>query len=374
MVVQDVGTGEYEEIRFFRSASDPEVFFFLPARPGPEKDSAGRPTLLMLNTGSGSSLQLGTRWEADASTLERLREHLAEQFAMSPALVTLRPVGVDVSAVTLALGNGAGDSQELQRSRSSGFAPLAALFNVALNAEQTSYAMAALNGRPGFLQLRWQGTWSIPGQAPGPIEATTDVADWFRAGSGLTHVVTAGSTTNERARSMPSAVDVTTTFDAAGAPVALVEVASTSGRTHLAGPRLGSSRVDALPDEMLVLKTTYTVGGAPYETRTGSIGAGRYALTPADLGLAMVTVDGTERRRAGASSLQIAIKYLPNGLGTQDETVLRFRYGEWKGTWFVITRSAGLDGRLEYAVRQIAADGATVDEPSIQTGDPDIRL
>jgi hypothetical protein len=373
-VTPQTETGEYQGIRFFRSASQPEVFFFLPKSPGPEKDHLGRPTLLLVNTGNSSSLQLGTRWEAEGQALEDLRAYLGSQFHLNPALVQLRPAQLQIESVTLDLGNGQGTVQELQRSKSSGFAPLSAIFQANLDAEQSSRAISALNGRKGFLSLTWRGKLAVPGAAPVPVEETTDVSDWFTSGSGLDHMMMAGGTSLASAAPTASPVEIVCGFDTAGAPVAMVEIKSTVGSTRLTPPRLAPARLDATPGEQLGVKTTYTTGGAPYETRTDAVAGRTCTLTPAHLGLAMITVDATARKRAGAVSAQIQIRYTPQEGGIADETVLRFRYGDWTSVWFVISRSPNLNGSLEYSLKEVAADGAVTAQPPVKTDNCNLQL
>jgi hypothetical protein len=157
--------------------------------------------------------------------------------------------------------------------------------------------------------------------------------------------------------------------------VVLVEVKSSAASTRLTGPRLAPARLDAVRGERLHLKTTYATGGAAYEAETRELASHTCTLVPADLGLAMVTIDATERRRRGASSLQLRLKYTPAGAaGTADETILRFRYGDWTSVWFVISRSDGLNGVLEYSLKEVAADGTITDHPPVKTDNLHLKL
>ncbi|MEP7337644.1 MAG: hypothetical protein ABI977_07845 [Acidobacteriota bacterium] len=186
--------GEYRGIRYYRSPSDPELFYFLAAKPGAETDAQGRPTLLLLASGAGAILQLGSRWAAKTQVVEELRAQVAATYGLHPAVVRLQSAPLQIAYVALAIGDGDGRFTELQRNPSSGFAPLTAIFSAHLNAQQKTHAIAALGGRPGFLTVTWRGTLTLPGQAAQPIEAVADINEWFPSGDGLNHLQMVGAT------------------------------------------------------------------------------------------------------------------------------------------------------------------------------------
>lgn len=368
--------GEYRGVRYFRSPSEPELFFYLPSGPGPERDSQGRPTLLLVHSPPRSSLQLGSRWEVAGDVLEDMREHLGSRFGINPVLINLRPAPFEVESVALGLGNGEGAFQELQRNKSSNYAPLSAVFQANLDSDQSARAISALTGHKGYLAVTWRGALSVPGQAPRTVEQTTDVSDWFPSNSGLEHMMSAASPVQAASPVAPAAgpVEVSCDFDAADAPVGAVEIRSSSGTAHLAPPRLAPARIEAAPGERLRVKTVFTKGGAAYESESEPVSGRTCSLRPGNLGLAMVTVDATARRRAGATSMQLRISYTPRGDGVADETLVRFRYGEWVARWFVITRSAELNGSLDYSITEVSADGSAAEHPPVKTEDTHLQL
>ncbi len=365
--------GEYCGIRYFRSPREPETFFYVPAGPGPERDPQGRPTVLLVHSPPRSSLQLGSRWEVDGSVLEDLRSHLASEYELNPNLIHLRPAQFQVDSVSLGLGDGTGGFQELQRSKSSNYAPLSAIFQANLDEEQSACAMSALSGHEGYLAVTWRGDLTVPGEAPRYVEQTTDVGDWFKATPGLQHVIMAASP-KQAAASVAGPVEVACGFDPSGAPVAAVEIRSTAESAHMTPPRLAPVRLQAAANDRLHVKTSFTKRIPPFECDTGPVSGGALALRPGDLGLALVRVDATGRKRAGAASLQVRLKYIPSGDGVADETILRFRYGDWIATWFVISLRPELNGSLEYSTTETAADGTVTEQLPTQSATPDLQL
>jgi hypothetical protein len=186
---------EFEGIRYYRGGADSTAVFFMPAAPAAERDSQGRPSLMLISSDQGGILQLGTRWEAPSDALERLRQHLAGEMNVPPAAIRLQPLPIEVQSVTLAAGDGEGNFSELQQSRSSGYGALTAIFNVTLDAARKASAIAALNGRAGFLTVTYRATVSLPGaQGAIPVTAATDIGDWFPTGAGQEHVLMTGAT------------------------------------------------------------------------------------------------------------------------------------------------------------------------------------
>lgn len=72
--------------------------------------------------------------------------------------------------------------------------------------------------------------------------------------------------------------------------------------------------------------------------------------------------------------MQLRISYTPRGDGVADETLVRFRYGEWVARWFVITRSAELNGSLDYSITEVSADGSAAEHPPVKTEDTHLQL
>jgi hypothetical protein len=74
-----------------------------------------------------------------------------------------------VHGVSLLLGDGSGNFSELHHSASSGFPPYSALFSLPLNPAQHTQVVAALNGREGFLHIRYQASLQATAEATGKL-------------------------------------------------------------------------------------------------------------------------------------------------------------------------------------------------------------
>lgn len=381
------GCDEYRGIYYYRSQDEAEAFYYLPATPGPERDQQGRPTLLLLASDQGAILQLGARWEAEAGALEELRDRLAQQFQIAPALIRLSPAPLTIDRVTLSVGDGQGVLTQLQSTSSSGYAPFSAIFNATLTAGQKSQALAALGGREGLLVVTYHGSATLPDSTVAaqwcppvtarPLERSTDVGAWFAKGGGLEHVQMVGVPIGGQPQPQPEpkAMKVRLGFDAKGAPVVYVQATCGKAVETLRSPAFSPVTLSAVEaGQPLIVKTAYTTGGPPYETKLTSPGPEGWVLTPGDLGIALVTLDATARRKAGAKAAQVRVHYRPSGAGAEDEQLINFRYGDWTESWFVVTRSPGLGGHLEVELKETTADGSVVKHPPFTADDPVLSL
>ncbi|MEO0516023.1 MAG: hypothetical protein AAF171_01845 [Cyanobacteria bacterium P01_A01_bin.116] len=161
----------------------PNAYYYLPRQLQPQRDSAQDPTLNLVSVGSGAYLQLSVHWEAEAFALKALRQRIAEQqmlekTSVDPSSLLLSFAPVTVQHVSLRLGDGTGNWQELQRAKSSGFPPYTTLFNLQLNAEQHTQVAAALNGRTEFCQISYTVSWQVAVEAVGQVlgDATGAIA------------------------------------------------------------------------------------------------------------------------------------------------------------------------------------------------------
>lgn len=144
-------------------------FYYVVTRPQPETDAQGRPTLLAMPMSTGGFVQLGAHLglgSAESAALAALRSQVEQRLRTdSPAAgqpapeLELQPAPLQVTGAQLQLGRGAGaaaaEPEELASSSTAGFYPFTALFSAPLNAEQQTRVSAALNGRPGFLQVSY---------------------------------------------------------------------------------------------------------------------------------------------------------------------------------------------------------------------------
>jgi len=217
-----------------------------------------------------------------------------------------------------------------------------------------------------------KSTASVTESVAEPLARSTDVSSWFVGANGLEHVRPVGLTIEPSSPSAGSVV-VRLGFEGGHAKIAFVQVTAGSSSEVLRGP--GFSPVTlTTTGQPLVVKTNYTVGGPPYEAALERPGEGGWSLSPNDLGLVQVTLDGTARRKAGATSAQVRVRYRPSEAGTEDEQVINFRYGDWTETWYVISRAADIRGSLEVEWKETAADGSTVKHAPVTTDNPALIL
>jgi hypothetical protein len=148
------------------AGAEAPAFNYLPVQPRPETDAQGRPTLSFILAGQTGFLQLGARLAASEETLQALREELAVRLKLADSGQVILALGpLQVQSATLAVGDGAGNYQELCRSQTSGYPPFTALFQVQTDAARQAAVTAALNGREGFLRVSYAATISLPVQA-----------------------------------------------------------------------------------------------------------------------------------------------------------------------------------------------------------------
>jgi len=192
---------------------------------------------------------------------------------------------------------------------------------------------------------------------PQSLERVADISSWFPEGKGIEHLRMVGSEIGAGVKP-PSSAAVRLSFDARKTPVAFVHVTKGKDSQVLRSP--GFSPVTftlTTVGEPLISRTNYTVGGPPYES-TALCAEGGWSLGPPDLGLALVTVDATARRKAGATSARVRVHYRPSGGGTEDEQVITFRYGDWTESWYVITRAPDICGSFDVECEETNADGS----------------
>lgn len=167
---------ELAGVRYYRSASDPETFYFLPDTPAPQRDPRGRPALTLWLDRTGARLQLGCRWEVGAERLAALkRELLASHPELSLPLLRLQPAPIGAVGAEVALGDGVAEPTTVARASSSGFTPYVAVFNVTLDEARREQVLAALHGREGFMTITYHGALASSVTASIVIEG--DVAE-----------------------------------------------------------------------------------------------------------------------------------------------------------------------------------------------------
>lgn len=220
------------------------------------------------------------------------------------------------------------------------------------------------SGTVSATEARLQVEASLAAPAGLPLVARADVADWFAAGEGAAHVRPlpggAGGLTpppDPGASPPPAAASVGLAFAPAELPVAFVRLRRGAWSGTLRGPAFAAVALPADGAGPLEVTTSYT-SGAPYTVTLEAPGPQSFALTPADLGLAEVVVDGRARRDAGAREVRLRLRYRAAGAGSDDDRTVYLRREEWTARWFLITRAPALEGELELEWREVGANGA----------------
>jgi hypothetical protein len=372
---------QFHGIHYYRSSDDPQTFFFQPEKPGAQKDPRGRPVLSLLASDQGALLQLGAEWGVDDQLLARFKHYLARHFHLDPSLIRLSPAPLSVEKVVLALGDGAGNFDELATSSSSGYPPYSAIFNVKLTTEQKANVISALNSRRDFLKITYLGLASLSGGEPVRLEQSTDISDWFAGGSGLDHILAVGATigspesATQQGPAQQSALTVKLGFDAKEAPIAFVQVKCADVQSVLRGSTFDPVMLTgATAGQPLHVKTSYTESGPPFEAILPAAGPEGWVLAPPDLGLACIVADASSCRDAGGREARLYVRYRPSGNGNDDERTIYLRGNDWICTWFLITRSRDLSGVLEFQWKDTAADGSSNLHPLATTDQQELKL
>ncbi len=187
------GTFDLRGVHLYLSAADgPNVFRYIAADPSPALDATGKPNVLVVDGSDGGMLQMGVRWLLDADSQALVESDLMDKRPDLSA-IQLQPAPVTVSAVTVSVGDGAGNWTAITTTGSSGFPPFDALIAAHLTADQKKQVIAALNGTAKALKVDYQIDLppTIAATFPTPIPQlirSADVSSWFTDGSGPAHI------------------------------------------------------------------------------------------------------------------------------------------------------------------------------------------
>lgn len=151
------GDGGYQEVRGVLVAQDASGAWRYRARaPGLARGGDGRAQFTLIAAGAVTMLALTASWGVPAEALDAVRAELAARAQVPPAQLSLSPAPIEVGAVRLMLGDGAGAYEELAKVRSSGTPPYHAAFNLMLDQDQAAKVRKALSGERGWLELRYE--------------------------------------------------------------------------------------------------------------------------------------------------------------------------------------------------------------------------
>jgi hypothetical protein len=207
-----------------------------------------------------------------------------------------------------------------------------------------------------------------------PIERTADIGTWFATGGGADHIKVVGVTLPDPLPVPTDGTSVAIGFEPQGAPIAFVEIARGMAKATLRSPGFAAATLPAGIDGPLVITTHYTASGAPYQATLELASATDMTLTPADVGLARVTIDGARPQAEGAREARVRVRYLPDGMGVEDDRTIYLRGAEWAVSWYVITRAADLGGRIELEWKETATDGTASMHPREYFSQSEITL
>jgi hypothetical protein len=187
---------DVDGVHAYLQSGDPAgLVRYVPGDPTPQVDADGKPTLTVVDSGTSAVLAAGTRLSLSDAQRNDLEVTLLEQID-GVNRIDFEPAGFTVSQVTLSLADGQGAYQTLATTAAA--APgFEASFSVALDGDQRTRAIAAVNGTAGLLKIEYTldvaapAAATLPG-APARVVRTADVARWFGDGTGAAHVKAAG--------------------------------------------------------------------------------------------------------------------------------------------------------------------------------------
>lgn len=348
---------------YYRDRTTPNRFYYIPGDPAPELAPNGAPTLALWVTDTDARLQLGVQWHVSAAAQESLRRTIALHHPpLTAAALHLQPAPMQVQGVDLLLGDGQAPMQTLATAKSSGFPPYIAIFGVALDATQKQQAIAALHGRTGFLAVRYritvqnaEGHWAAG-------ERITDIGDWFAERVGSDHIQIMPTPSLQPSKpASPAGLQIAVGEDLHSAPLAYIQLVQGGETAVLRPAAFAPVKLTPTAAGVPVRCTAYYTTGQPYSTNlTPVAGATMYQLTPADLGLALVTVSAPTHQAAKAHEVRVLVRYLPTGAGSDDERTVYLRGDHWQEQWWVITRHPTLQGELEITAKVTQANGAVL--------------
>ena len=143
----------FEGIRYYANPSMPNVYYFLPASPGPQTDPNGDPMLSLIGAGATWFLQMGTKWQAPSDILEELRQKLnIEHQDEAPILMNIAPISVEKVELVLYTQD---DEKVLASSGSSGSYPFTAALNASIPSDLQEEVVSAIHGKAKVLMVNY---------------------------------------------------------------------------------------------------------------------------------------------------------------------------------------------------------------------------
>jgi hypothetical protein len=144
-------------------------------------------------------------------------------------------------------------------------------------------------------------------------------------------------------------------FDPGGAPLAWVRLRRGESSAVLAAPDFAA--VELAGAGPVHVTAGYTDGSPTYQ-RELPAADGEVVLTPGDLGLVEVTVDGRQLARDGAVAAEVWLTYRPRA-GREHRHTLRLGGDTWTARWWLVA-PAGAGSSVDYRWSANTADQRTV--------------
>jgi hypothetical protein len=221
------------------------------------------------------------------------------------------------------------------------------------------------------------------------LERQTDISSWFTAGNGSDYVQVSATpidepdNLNDNTNSVPAAEEpeaiqkvVRLAFAAEDLPISSIQVTCGGVTETLRRPSFQQVTLPATGDPLLV-ETKYTKAGKTFQAKISATDE-EWLLTPEVLGIAKIIIDGTAPKIAQAKNVLVTVYYKPakSGDGFRESRTITFQQSdaEWIASWYVITRSASLNGVIEWFWVETLAKGAAIKHRSLETDNPALKL
>ena len=190
----------------------------------------------------------------------------------------------------------------------------------------------------------------------GELERVGDVSAWFRPGEGADHIIVVPGAGGGGPGAPAQGTMVALASASADLPVAFVEVRCGERKILLRPPRFEPATLDATGcDAGLTITTHFTTGDEAFRTVVTIAEAAR--IVPAALGLIEIVVDGGERQAAGARDIRVRLQFRASRPPLAEDRTFYFRDDTWRGSFFVVTRGAPIEGAWELEWKETTHDG-----------------
>lgn len=215
------------------------------------------------------------------------------------------------------------------------------------------------------------------------LESMTDISTWFMGKNTTEYIHVMPSTgAQETPQQTPTKTDsegvdltVSVSLISKETPINFIQLIRGSSQATIRSPDFSPVTLPAAEaQEPVQIKTNFTDGGQAYEISQVPPQTMEWTLEPAQLGLALVTLDGSALAEEQVKSARVYVRYVPSGNGTEEERTLYLKNDEWISQWYVVTRNPDLGGELIYELKITTADGTIMKNPRLSTHEPHIKL